>query len=378
MAMELFLDTAGIKALHVPFRGIAAAINEMVGGRVDMAIGSLASGLAQVQAGTLLGLAHHGSRAQSAASRRSDLRGCRPAEIQRAVLVRTRGAGRHARAGDRTAQPRGCPRLRATTAARRLRQAGRGRGHVDAGRDDRAPRRARSRFGATSSRARTSRFNNRRRSTVGPRERRSARLPCATALVRRPFPRVRASRAISAWRGKRDAALRAAARAACRLSRAGKASRHRAVRARAAERLRPRQFLHARRDARSGHRTLPRHRRRGRERARCTARRTRCARRAWRAHQCLTGEAARARILPNDAAAHRPPRCALPRTGLASRLPHARLADRRTATSICDDEVFLQPRAHGHVQGRSRARAARISQIARQSCAAATAAHGSS
>jgi tripartite-type tricarboxylate transporter receptor subunit TctC len=56
MAMELFLDTAGIKALHVPFRGIAAAINEMVGGRVDMAIGSLASGLAQVQAGTLIGL----------------------------------------------------------------------------------------------------------------------------------------------------------------------------------------------------------------------------------------------------------------------------------------------------------------------------------
>jgi len=56
MAMELFLDTVGIKALHVPFRGIAAAINEMVGGRVDMTIGSLASGLAQVQAGTLIGL----------------------------------------------------------------------------------------------------------------------------------------------------------------------------------------------------------------------------------------------------------------------------------------------------------------------------------
>jgi tripartite-type tricarboxylate transporter receptor subunit TctC len=61
MAMELFLDTAGIKALHVPFRGIAAAINEMVGGRVDMAIGSLASGLAQVQAGALIGLGITGS-----------------------------------------------------------------------------------------------------------------------------------------------------------------------------------------------------------------------------------------------------------------------------------------------------------------------------
>lgn len=56
LAMELFLDIAGVRALHVPFRGIAAAIGEMIGGRVDMAIGSLASGLAQVQAGALLGL----------------------------------------------------------------------------------------------------------------------------------------------------------------------------------------------------------------------------------------------------------------------------------------------------------------------------------
>ena len=56
LAMELFLNVAGIQALHVPFRGIAAAIAEMIGGRVDMAIGSLASGLAQVQGGTLLGL----------------------------------------------------------------------------------------------------------------------------------------------------------------------------------------------------------------------------------------------------------------------------------------------------------------------------------
>ena len=62
LAMELFLDTAGIKALHVPFRGIAAAIGEMVGGRVDMAIGSLASGLSQVQAGALLGLGITGAQ----------------------------------------------------------------------------------------------------------------------------------------------------------------------------------------------------------------------------------------------------------------------------------------------------------------------------
>jgi tripartite-type tricarboxylate transporter receptor subunit TctC len=61
LAMELLLNVAGIQALHVPFRGVAAAIAEVIGGRVDMAIASLASGVAQVQGGTLLGLAVSGN-----------------------------------------------------------------------------------------------------------------------------------------------------------------------------------------------------------------------------------------------------------------------------------------------------------------------------
>jgi tripartite-type tricarboxylate transporter receptor subunit TctC len=61
LAMELLLNVTGITALHVPFRGVAAAIAEVVGGRVDMAIASLASGVAQVQGGTLLGLGVTGS-----------------------------------------------------------------------------------------------------------------------------------------------------------------------------------------------------------------------------------------------------------------------------------------------------------------------------
>lgn len=60
LAMELLLNVTGTKALHVPFRGVAAAIAEVVAGRLDMAIASLASGVAQVQAGTLLGLAVSG------------------------------------------------------------------------------------------------------------------------------------------------------------------------------------------------------------------------------------------------------------------------------------------------------------------------------
>jgi tripartite-type tricarboxylate transporter receptor subunit TctC len=56
LAMELMLNVADIRALHVPFRGVAAAISEVIAGRVDMAIASLASGVRHVTTGTLLGL----------------------------------------------------------------------------------------------------------------------------------------------------------------------------------------------------------------------------------------------------------------------------------------------------------------------------------
>lgn len=62
LAMELFLDVAGIKAVHVPFRGVAAAITETVAGHIDMTISSIAAGLGQVKAGTLLGLAVSGAQ----------------------------------------------------------------------------------------------------------------------------------------------------------------------------------------------------------------------------------------------------------------------------------------------------------------------------
>jgi tripartite-type tricarboxylate transporter receptor subunit TctC len=62
LAMELMLDAAGIRGQHVPFRGVAAAITEVMAGRVDMVIASLAAGLAQVNGGTLTGLAVSGDQ----------------------------------------------------------------------------------------------------------------------------------------------------------------------------------------------------------------------------------------------------------------------------------------------------------------------------
>jgi len=57
LGMELMLDLAGIRGTHVPFRGVAAEITDVMAGRVDMVIASLAAGVAQVQAGTLIGIA---------------------------------------------------------------------------------------------------------------------------------------------------------------------------------------------------------------------------------------------------------------------------------------------------------------------------------
>jgi tripartite-type tricarboxylate transporter receptor subunit TctC len=65
LAMELMLNVAGIRALHVPFRGVAAAIAEVIAGRVDMAIASLASGVAHVRSGTLLGFGVTGAQRSS-------------------------------------------------------------------------------------------------------------------------------------------------------------------------------------------------------------------------------------------------------------------------------------------------------------------------
>ena len=63
LAMELLLDAAGIRGLHVPFRGAAAVITEVIAGHVDMVIASLAAGVRSNSGGASL-------RAPKSASRR--------------------------------------------------------------------------------------------------------------------------------------------------------------------------------------------------------------------------------------------------------------------------------------------------------------------
>ena len=57
LAMELFMARTGIKMTHVPFRGAAPLVQEIVGGRIDIANSTLPSVLEQINAGTLRAIA---------------------------------------------------------------------------------------------------------------------------------------------------------------------------------------------------------------------------------------------------------------------------------------------------------------------------------
>lgn len=57
LAMELFMQRTGIKMTHVPFRGAAPLVQEIVGGRIDIANSTLPSVLSQIEAGSMRAIA---------------------------------------------------------------------------------------------------------------------------------------------------------------------------------------------------------------------------------------------------------------------------------------------------------------------------------
>lgn len=56
VAGELLQQMAGIELLHVPYKSNPLAITDLIGGQIDMMIGDMATGLPQVQSGTLRAL----------------------------------------------------------------------------------------------------------------------------------------------------------------------------------------------------------------------------------------------------------------------------------------------------------------------------------
>ncbi|HKA81597.1 MAG TPA: tripartite tricarboxylate transporter substrate binding protein [Xanthobacteraceae bacterium] len=60
LAMALLSKQAGIRMVHVPYRGGGPAVNDAVAGHVDLLVGSTALSIPQVQAGTLRAVAQTG------------------------------------------------------------------------------------------------------------------------------------------------------------------------------------------------------------------------------------------------------------------------------------------------------------------------------
>jgi tripartite-type tricarboxylate transporter receptor subunit TctC len=60
LAGELFKIEAGVDIVHVPYKGTSQALNDVVGGQVQMSIQSIVSTVAQIRSGRLKGLAVSG------------------------------------------------------------------------------------------------------------------------------------------------------------------------------------------------------------------------------------------------------------------------------------------------------------------------------
>jgi tripartite-type tricarboxylate transporter receptor subunit TctC len=67
LAGELLKSMAGIDIVHVPYKGMAPALNDLLGGQVSMMAVSMSSGLKQVQAGKLRALGVASLRRSAAA-----------------------------------------------------------------------------------------------------------------------------------------------------------------------------------------------------------------------------------------------------------------------------------------------------------------------
>jgi tripartite-type tricarboxylate transporter receptor subunit TctC len=66
LSAERFRVSAGVEAVHVPFKGGAEAMTEVIAGRIDFFLGPVALVLPQVQAGKLTALAVNGAKRSAA------------------------------------------------------------------------------------------------------------------------------------------------------------------------------------------------------------------------------------------------------------------------------------------------------------------------
>ena len=98
LGTELFASMAGIRFTHIPYRGTAPALNDLLGGHVDIYFSSLPPALGLDRRGQGAGAGGHGIAARAGAPRPADGGGGGAARLRGRAALRHRRARRHAAA----------------------------------------------------------------------------------------------------------------------------------------------------------------------------------------------------------------------------------------------------------------------------------------
>ena len=106
LTAEMFKMFAGIDIVHIPYKGAANAITDMLSGQIDLAFEPTSVLIAHIEAGKVRGLATTGKTRSAAASRSADHDRERLSRLRIGVMVGPCGARRHAGCDRRQAQRR--------------------------------------------------------------------------------------------------------------------------------------------------------------------------------------------------------------------------------------------------------------------------------
>ncbi len=106
---ELFKTMAGVDMVHVPYKGSAPALIDLMGGQVQLMFDNLPSSLAQIKAGKLRAIAVTSAQRAPALSEHPDDRRERVARLRGQLVVRPAGPVRNAGGGRRADQRRRQP-----------------------------------------------------------------------------------------------------------------------------------------------------------------------------------------------------------------------------------------------------------------------------